>query len=264
MVDNNHHFAFLEFAVAESFSLVARACTPLGVNYQIAAAEEFVAHLDGRVKQTAAIACEVDDELFHTHFSERVDGSNKFIVGAFGKASHLDVSRILVEHIRCIDAVERDIVASDAKFDGLRSFSALNGDINVGAFRSAKAFHNVVGFHLFAGDNRVVYSDNTVAWEQSHAFGWASGNGLDNVERVLSHIELNADARKLAGERFVELFGFFGGGVSRVRVEFVENAFNCVFHNFIFVDAIDIESRDGILSVEKFLKIFWHALSCCS
>ena len=61
LVHQHSHLALAILAVANGFGFVAWAVTALGVDNQFVLVKQFVAHLDGRIKITAAVVAEVND-----------------------------------------------------------------------------------------------------------------------------------------------------------------------------------------------------------
>ena len=61
---------------------------------------------------------------------------------------------------------------------------------------TAQATHDFLTTHLHAGNGRVVDRHDAVAGQNAHALRRALRNGLDDDQRVLQHVELDADALK--------------------------------------------------------------------
>lgn len=81
----------------------------------------------------------------------------------------------------------------------------------------------------------------------------AAGGGLDYVDGVLDHVELDTDSAELAFEGLVEFLGFGGGGVGRVGVECLEHGDDCLFDHGVGVDFLDIVVFDDGCGEAQFL-----------
>ena len=208
--------------------------------------QKFIGKLGGDVEVSASVVRQVDDELFHSLFLQLRHSIHILFVGTACKAAQADVARFVISHVGGIDAVEGDVVAGDAEFDGLRRAAAFYRHVHLRSLRSSEALHNVGVAHFLPGNQRVVDGNDAVAGNDSHALRRAASNRLDDVERVFLHVELYAYAAEVAVEWFGQFLCLFLVGVSRVWVELFKHALDGVFNELVFVDGVHIVVVDGV------------------
>ena len=123
---------------------------------------------------------------------------------------------------------------------------------------AAKAFLDIAVFHLDASDSRVVHIDDTVSGKHTHALTRAAGNGLDHIERVVAHVELDADAAELTLQRLLQFLCLLGVGIGRVGVKALKHALDGILDELILVDRVNIQAVDGIFRIQQFLHCLRH------
>ena len=238
--------------------LVAGAVVALGIDHKLVALQELVAHVDGGIQVAAPVVAQVHDQLGHALLLEALEGVHHLLVGLGTEARDAQVARTLVEHIAGVDAVYGDVVTRDAEGDQFRYARALHLDGDLGALLAAQALLDVAVAHLHAGDDRVVHIDDAVAGQHTHALAGPTGHRLDDVERVLVHVELDAHTAELTLERLLEFLGLLGVGIGRVGVQVLEHALDGVLDELVLVDRVHIQGRDGIFGIQQLLHRLGH------
>ena len=114
----------------------------------------------------------------------------------------MQIARLVVEHVARVHAVEGNLVACDAECDKLGVVASLHLHRDLSALLAAQALLDVAVFHLHAGNAGVVDGNDAVAGNDAHLLRRSAHDGLDDVERVLFHVELDADATELALQGF--------------------------------------------------------------
>ena len=179
-------------------------------------------------------------------------------MGFGAKARDAQVTCALIEHILGIDAVQGDVVARDAEGDEVLHAGTFHLDGDVGALLAAQALLDVAVLHLHAGNRRVVHIDDAVTCQHTDALAGTSRNRLDNVEGILVHVELDAHAAEFALQGLLKLLGLLGVGIGRMRVQTLEHALDGFLDEFVLVNRVHIERRDGILGIQQFLQCLGH------
>ena len=174
------------------------------------------------------------------------------------KARDTQIARTFVKHVLRVDAVNGNVVTGDAEGNQFLHAGTFHLDGDIGPLLAAKAFLDIAVLHLHASDSRVVHIDDAVSGKHTHALAWATGNGLDDVERVIAHVELDADTAELALQRLLQFLCLLGVGIGRVGVKALKHAPDGILDKLILVDRVNIQAVDGIFRIQQFLHCLGH------
>ena len=219
-------------------------------------AEEVVGEVNSCLQETATVALQVDDEVFHATCHEEIDSIAEFLVGGGTEAADADVARCGVNHVVGIEGIDRYLVACDGELLHTVHSPTDDAQLHFGAFRATQAFHDFLLRHLHASDGGVVDRHNHVAGDDAHLFGRTAADGLNDDEGVFVHVELHTDALERPRDGLVECLHILGGGVGGMGVKFGEHATDGVFGEFGNIDRVHIELHDGALCVNQFAKLY--------
>ena len=151
------------------------------------------------------------------------------------------IARLVVEHITGIDAVQGYLVARNAEGNQVGRRATAHLDSDLGALLAPQTLHDVGALHLHTSNEGVVDQHDAVASQDAHALAGSTRDGLDDIERILLHVKLNANATELALQRFLHILGFLSIGVTAVRIQFLQHAHDGILHQFVLVNRVDIE-----------------------
>ena len=255
-IDEHHDASFLlHESAGGGFEFLARGGASLGIDDHGTLRKELRGDILCGRHEPSAVGSEVKDEVLHALLAQFLDFIVHLHAAGGAETFKADVADGGVEHIARIKGVERDFVADDVKEDGF--FNASSDDFQpcFRAFRSAEDGHDGVTVHFHAGDDTVVASDDSVARQDAHFLTRSFPDDLQHEQGVFDHVETDADAFKVSGERFVEFLRVGGVGVGGVRVKFGENAVDGIFHEFFLVHAVHVETGDGDLCHLQFLDL---------
>ena len=246
LVDEHHHLAVQELAVALGAVFLARHGAPLHVDDEVARLQELVGYAHGGIEEAAAVVLQVEHQVAHALALERVDGRHELIVGRCAEAADAHVADGGADHVGGVDGLEGNFVAHDGERQHARDAAAHHAEPHLGAPLAAQAAHNLVAAHLHAGYGGVVDADDAVAGQHAHLFRGAVGDGLDDQQRVAVHVELHADAVEGALERLHHLLGLLGGRIGGVGIEAAEHSPDGVLREVVGADGVHIYVLYGI------------------
>ena len=235
LINQHHHPSVAERTVSFRLKFGTRITASFGIYNQFFLSQELVYQVDSRIQITSAVALKVQNQVFHTLFLQVLQGSGKLLAGGSGKAADTDITHLLVDHIRGIQAVNRNLVALDGKRNQSVGATTHHLDVDFGAFLAPQTAHHLLHAHLHSSDDRVIDFDNPVSGQYSDLFGRTSRYRLNDKQGVGSHVKLNADAVEVSQQRLVQPFHLFRIGISGMRVQFFQHTDNRTLHQFVFV-----------------------------
>ena len=127
------------------------------------------------------------DQVFHSHFLERIHRRSYLLVAGQAEASQSDVSDSRTNHIRCIHRGYRNLIALYLEGELVLDATAHNGKIHRGSLRTAKAFHDFLLAHLHTRNSRIIHRNDAVAGYDSHLLGRTIHYGLDDEQGIIYH-----------------------------------------------------------------------------
>ena len=203
--------------------------------------QELVAHVDGSIQVTATVVGQIHDELGHALLLEVLEGFHHLLVGLGAEAGDAQVGCLVIKHILGINTVQGDVITSDAEGDGLFHARTQYFNGHLGAFLATQPLHDVAVLHLHASNNSVVDHSDAVTGQNAHSLTGTTGNSLDDVERILVHVELDAHAAEFTLQGLLEFFGLFGIGIGRVGIKAVEHALDGILNQLFLIDGVHIK-----------------------
>ena len=268
LVDQHHHAPLLKEAAALCHKHLLGLGAPFGVDHKVAFVEELARHLKGRAQIAAAIAFEIEDEVTHPLLEKFGNSLLHLLARSRSEAVELNVTDSGGDHIGRTEGVDGNFIARHGELHRFRYAPAHDAQIGFCAARTTQEGHDAVALHLDAGNDGVAHRDDAVAGQDAHFFRRAFGHGLNDYQGIFEHVELHADAFKIAFQRFVHFLRLLGVGVGGVGVELFENTVDGIFHQFLLVDRVDVELCDGELRQLEFADLlhidtFVHGLSLC-
>ena len=98
----------------------------MGIDNQLVGRQELINHAHSHLHEASSIATQVYHVALGTFVLEFDHGLHEFAVGVAAKLVHLDVARVLVEHIMGIDSIHWNAATSDREGQGLVTVQALD------------------------------------------------------------------------------------------------------------------------------------------
>ena len=255
VVGEHYEPAFAELAFSGGEVLLAGESAPLGVDDELAFLQELVGHLHGRAEVSAAVAFQVEDEVLHALFFQLAAGLDELLVCGLCEAADADVARMFAGHVAGVDAIDGYLVAGDGKGNEPRLAAAEHLELHFGPFGAAQDGKDGVVGQFLAGNRASVGRDDAVAGQDSDAFAGAVDDGLHDEERVVRHVELDADAVEVAFERLIVLFRLLGRRIGGVRIERGEHGTDGFLREFPLVHGVYVQCADGQLGYLQLLHV---------
>ena len=153
----------------------------------------------------------------------------------------LDVSGHRSNHVRSIQAVHWNLVTTDGKLQEFGHSPTHHLYIHQRAFRSFQPSHDVLRSHLHTRNQRVVHFHDAVSCQDAHLFRRPSRHRLNHEQGILRHVELDTDTVEIPLQGFIHAFHFFGSGISGMRIQFFQHAFDGTLHQLPFVRLVHIQ-----------------------
>ena len=169
-------------------------------------------------------------------------------MGGGSKTADAYIADAWTYHIGGIDGLHGNLRTDNGELQQILDALTDNSQMHYRTFRTAQALHNLLFRHLHARNGGVIDGDDAVARYDAHLLGGTVGNGLDDEQRVLNHVELHADALEIATEGLVGILYLLGGHVTGVGIKFVKHPSDSVLGEFLLVDAVYIKICDCHLS----------------
>src|SRR5581483_6729828 len=114
--------------------------------------QEFVSYAYAFVQQSSGILPEIEDQSLHlARLREAVERLLHFLVGGFVELRNVHVADARTNQEMKIDAVARNLIADNRKFQRLFGAFTQDSDMNRGAFRSLQQISHVTGGHVVGG-----------------------------------------------------------------------------------------------------------------
>ena len=252
LIDEDNQTSLAEKSAGEGIKHLFRRGAAFGVDHQIFGVEELAGHFDRGAEITAAVALQVEEQVFHALLFELLDGVAHLFTRGGAEAIEADVADTRGYHVSRIEGVHRNLVAGHDKGERFAHRRADDAELHLRAFGATKQFHDAISVKFHPGDGASVDRDDAIAVDDAGFLRRAFGDGLNHHEGVFEHIELHADTFEVAFERFVHAARFFGVGVGRVGIQFRKHAVDGIFDEFFLIDTVDIKLGDGQLRDGQF------------
>ena len=244
-VDQHYHLSIHKLTVSIGTILLAWYSAAVGVDDELVLGQKLVGNLDGCLQIAAAVFLQVKNQALHTLCVQLLKGIAKLLMGSGTEVADTDVADAGTNHVRSVDRLDGNLVADYCERQAVLDARADDAQNHLGVFGTTKSAHYLLLRHLHAGNGSIVDADDAVAGYNAHLFGGAVGDGLDDHQRVVNHVELHAYALEVAVQRFVHLLHLLGIGVGGVGVELLQHAPDGVLHELGLVDGVDIEVVGG-------------------
>ena len=250
-VHEDHDGQLLEGATAVADKLFSWTFASFGIDDEFACGQEFVDHLDGDVHVSSSVAPEVHDELSHAFHVQVGKGDEHLCIGLFAEVLDVDVAGLVVVHqVVGIDADDRYVAAHYGEVLQVGRAVPLDAELDLGAFLALEVLHDGIVVH--ADERNGVGRDDAVACQYADLFAWSAVDDGHDVDGVLFHCELHADAREGAFQVLACLFGILRAEVAAMRVEFAEYLRHSIFDEGVHIDGIDVVVVDELQQVAHF------------
>ena len=250
-VHEDHDRQLLEGASSVADELFARAFASFGIDDELACGQELVDHLYGDVHVSAPVASEVHDESAHAFHVQVGKGDEHLCVGLFAEVLDVDVSCLAAfHHVVGIHADHGDVASHDGEVLQVLCSVAFDAQFDLRAFLSLEVLHDGIVVH--ADERYGVGRDDAVACQYADPFAGSAVDDGHDVDGVLFHCELHADAREGAFQVLACLLGILGAEVAAVRVEFAQYLRHGVLDEGVHIDGIDVVVVDELQQVAHF------------
>ena len=243
-VDEHHEAPLFEQPLVLGEGVFALESPSFCVHDELVAAQELVGHCDGRAEHAAAVALQVEDEVFHALVLQVQQRLPELVHGRLGKSADLDVPHLAVHHVGGVDAVNRNLVPDDVEGDEVRLSIAFHAHLHDGALGALQQLHDVFVGDANAGDVFAVDFHKPIARPNAEAFRRAAADGRHHHDRVLEDVELHPDAFEVAVEGLVRLLELLRREIHRVRVEVLEHFHDGLFRERLHVHTVDVQLTD--------------------
>lgn len=134
-------------------------------------------------------------------------------MGGGAEAAYAHIPHTGTYDVGGVDGLDGYLVAGDGERQQAGDAAPCHAEAHLCALGAAQALHYFLAGHLDACYGGVVDCHDAVAGNDAHALRRPSADGLDDEQGVFYHVELNAYALEVAGQRFVECLHFLGRGV---------------------------------------------------
>ena len=244
LIDQHHHLAFHQFAVALRTVFLPLAGSARRVDDEVVVCQELIGYLHGRLQIATAVLLQVHDKVFHTFALQVFHGCHELVVSGGTETADAYVAHTGTYQVIGVEGLHGNLVASYRERELVTDASAHDAQQHLRPFGSTQPAHDFVARHLHTGNGGVVYADDAVASQDAHLLRGTIHHRLNDEQRVVHHIELHAYSLKASLQGFVECLHFLRGGVRRVRIQFLQHAAYAVFRQFILVYRVYIEVVD--------------------
>ena len=164
------------------------------------------------------ILLQVEDERLHALFLQLLQTLAELIVGGSTKTANADVAHLRTNHISSIDRLDRNLVASNNKQQGVGNATTNNAQVDLRALGTSQTTHNLLLGHFHTSNGGIVDGDDAVASQDTHLLRRTSADGLNDQQGILYHIELYTNAFEVALQGFVSFLYLLGSEVTAMRV----------------------------------------------
>ena len=246
-IDQHHHLALEQMTVALSPGFLLRHGASLRIDDQVALVEKLVGHLYGSLEIAASILLKVEDEILHALPLQSLHRLHELIVGGKPETADADVAHLRPNHIIAVNGLHGNLVSHDLENKPLADAAAHHAQLHPCPLGAAEPPHDFLLAHLDACNQRVVDRDDTIAGHDADLLGRAFQDGLNDEQRILHEIELNADAVEGAVQGLRHFLGLLLGGIRGVGIELLEHSPDGILHELVLVDGVNIEVVHGHL-----------------
>ena len=239
-VHQDHQFTELMLSVTIGIKVPTGAPTAFCVDNQFLLTQELIGYVNGSIQITSSITLQIENEILHSLSFQGSQCIHEFLVCSRCKTVNLDVTDLRSYHIRSIQTVHRNLVATDSEGKQLRNSPTQYLYIHLRTFWSLQATHDIFRTHLHTGYHRVVHHHDTVACQDSHLFRRSTRHRLNDKQGIFSHVELNTDTIEIALQGLVHAFHFFRCGIGGMRIQLFQHALDGALHELVIVYLIYI------------------------
>ena len=203
--------------------------------------QEFLSDLHGSMEVSSPVLLQVEDERLHAFLLQFLHALAELVVRGSTKITNTDIAHLGTYHICGINRMNGNLVTNHLECQLV--LYAPTDDTQHGdrSLRPTQTLHNLLFRHLNTCNGGIIDADDTVASQNAHTFRRAVGDGLNDEERILNHIELHTNAFEITLQGLIGFLNLLSRQIGGVRVQFLYHATNAVLNEFILVDRIDIE-----------------------
>ena len=243
-VYQDDNLSFLKETVPFCAILITRGTPPLRIDYQIIIPQKLIGDGNSCMEITTAILLQVKDKRLHPLTSQFHETLAELLMRLGAEITNTDIADTRTYHISGINRLDRYLITSDDKFQGIGNTPADNSQTHLRPFRTAQSSHNLFLGHRDTRYRSVIHIDDTVTGKNTLFLRGTSNDRLDNEQCVLHHIKLHTDTLKVPLQRFVRLFHLFSCHITAMRIHLLYHPPDTVLHEFLLIDTVHIEIRD--------------------
>ena len=223
LIDEHHERNLLIRSVSVRREVLSGRLASDGIYYQLVLGQKLVSHLDGRVHIASRVVTKVDDEVGESLLRQLGKGDEHFGISGLAETLHLNISCVLVEHIRGCDALLRYVATRYRKvFHGFLSV-AHHTQLHLRVLRTFQASHGLLVRDNLAHERLAVHAYNLVAGEDASTLCRTVLHDVLHVYGVLAYGELDAHSRERSLQVVSHSLRVLRADVYGVRVEVGEN-----------------------------------------
>ena len=248
-IDEHNDLTFLELAAAIGRVLRSWGLPSLSINNQVTFLQKLVGNIDGSFQIATTILLQIENEVLHTSFPQHIETLDKLTISRSAEISDTYIADSRTNHIAGIYRLNWNLVAHHREHQTILNTMTHDTKVHFRALRTTQALHNFLFRHLHTCNCRIIDRDDTIASDDTYLLRRAVGHRLDNEQRVFYHIELHPNTLEIAIQRLIQFLDLFRSGVAGVRIELIQHATNGILHQFVLIDTVDVEIRDGNLCI---------------
>ena len=198
------------------------------------------------------IVAQVDHQVRETLLLQTCQGYQQFGIGLFTKVLHLDVARVVVEHICCGDRLGGNLTTGNLIRNDLGVAIARHTNLHLRSLRTFQSVHGLLIGHHLAHKLLAIHIHNLVAGQQTRLLCRSVLDDVLHVDGVLTDGKLNTYARERSLEVVVGGLHILGADVDRVGIELSEDLRDGTLHERVNVDLVDILVIDDAQQVVRY------------
>ena len=197
-----------------------------------------IGQTDSGTHVTAPVSLQVDNQVFHTLRFQFGHGFLELFHRGGSKTGNLDIPNILIDHVRGINAINRNHVTCDIEINDLTA--SLHFHLHDRPFLAFQPFPHVRVANPDSGDILPVNGNNPVSGQQAHLLGGSPGNHIHDQQCIVKHVKLYPDPEKAPVQRFIRLLNLFFGNIHGMRVQISQYLHDGIFRQFLQVHGIHV------------------------
>ena len=225
----------------------------LGIYDESSLGQEFICHLISRVEESSEVAPQVDDQVFHTLLRQFGQGYEQFGISILSEVLHLDISRIVVEHIRSRDTLLWNLTSCHGEVFHFLFPESHNTQFHLCVLRTFQSSHGLLVGHLLAHKRFAIHTHDFVSGDKPRPFRRTVSDNVLHSYSVLTNGEFYSHSRERALEVVVGSLHVLRTDIHRVWVEFGQYLRHGFLHQLVDIHRIHILVVDDMQQVIEFV-----------